>query len=339
MRDRSGPVIVEAMGLATVVGRVEDARDKAIESAKRTAVEMALGATIVGMTFADTREDDSKITRGFRDTSLSASSGFIDGYEQLDEGRGPSETYFVRIRARIVAEKIFDSYQAHLEAMGNPVFVIEAGGDRPLAERMTQFFTEKGFRIAEDAIEPDWRIVAKASYTEREHPTDGKSGVQCQLTLKLVNAGTGDVASGLSTDGKASDFLSGGIDAQKRRAVETAFKKCAPDIHKAINDSIVRMAREGRPVRIRIGGLDASRLGIDASTPSALQQRLEKLPGLRNPQVGVSNTWLTVELKSLVPSDLLGQLVASEACALVPNSRERLTRVAPNEIDIYLDPR
>ncbi len=338
-RDRSGPVIVEAMGIATIIGPVEDAKSKALDSAKRTAVEMALGATLVGMTFTSTEEDETKLTSKFCDMAFSATNGFIDSFETLDEREGPSKTYLIRIKATIVANKIFDSYRAHLQAMGDPVFVVDTGGDQPLTDRMTQFFTEKGFRIAEGVAEPDWRIVAQSTYTERAHPTDKKQGVQCQLALKLVNARTGDVASGISTDGKASDFQPGGLEAQKRRAVEMAFKKSADDLHNAINDSIVRMAREGRPVEIRIAGFDRAETGVDAAVPSALQQRLAGIPGLNAPRAGVKNGWVTITLKSLLPSDMLAGLVSSEARALLPECKERVTKVVTNEIEIYLDPK
>ncbi len=339
LKKSDGPIVVEAMGIATMSGPLEDAQQHATEAARTSAVEMALGVTLVGMTFSLSEEDDAGAREKFRSSAFTQSSGFIESYVVI--GEGPSDgrsSYWVRIRATVTPNKIFDNYRAHLRAIGDPTFAIDAAGDETLADRAQQFFTEKGFRVVDPTMSADWKIELKATYTPRTHPTNGAEGVQCVLGFRLKNSRTGELFGGVKTDGRASDFRAGGAERQRARVAELAFKNASEEVHKAINDSIVQLAREGRTVMIRIGGFDRDNRGVDPSIPEQLQARLATLPGVRAPSVGVTNGWLTVELKSLIPSDALAPLVASDACALLAHSTPKLTKVELNEIEIYVDP-
>jgi hypothetical protein len=95
---------VETQGLAAVVdGDVPAARDRALDDAKRKAVEQVAGAHVSA----------TSVTESFElveDRILSRASGFVKRYEVLDEVR-EGDVYRVRIQAEVDAASLVDDLE------------------------------------------------------------------------------------------------------------------------------------------------------------------------------------------------------------------------------------
>jgi len=333
--DRTKPVVVEVLGVGD--GPPAEARARARESAIQSAIDMVMGVTLVGMTFSMEEEGDAGTKSQFRNAAFSSTSGFIDNMEEIDSGKD-GETYWVRFRVTVIANKIFENYDAHLKVLGNPVFGIDSGDDLPLYQIASEFFAGKGLSLVESGGRCDWTIRLRSNYTARSYPGDSsRTGVQCSIAVQILNARTGVVEAGIASDGRASDFGGGGESRQRELALQKAFAGCGDKLHKALNDTIVKLAREGRPVEVRIQGLSGEDGSIDAGAPSRVQEAVGRLPGIRDPRVEVEAGSLVLKLQSLLPADLLAELVANEVCAIHAGASHGVRKISSGEIELQIE--
>ncbi len=120
-------VVVE--GVAAVVdGDVPIARDRALDDAKRKAVEQVAGTEIRSRT----------VTESFQlveDEILARASGFVEAHRILDEAR-EGDVYRVRIEARVHAEALAEDLSALLGSKPRVIVLVaeqNIGSDRPEA--------------------------------------------------------------------------------------------------------------------------------------------------------------------------------------------------------------
>ncbi len=303
-----GALEVEATGIAMIEGGNQAAaQEKALEVAKRTALEMAMGASMVGLSVLD--RDDSSET--FRQTCFSTTEGSLANFRVLSEGADGS-CYRVRIRAVVQQGKLMESYRSHLRSMGDPVFCIDGSGNETIQSMANSFFEEKGFRIKEGR-ECNWIIRFKPTFTEREDPANNsRTGFQCLINAQLENSQTGEVSADVGATARGFSSMNGGEQVQRRKSAEMAFKNMKAELHKKIEDTIMRLAREGRPITVEIRGLS----GEDGAT-TRLTDALALRPGINDAKVNLRpDGTIVVELKSVLASDLVGRFVGADACNL-----------------------
>ena len=301
------PLEVEASGIALIENDNEAAaKERATESAKRTALEMAMGATVIGLSVMDS--DDS--TETFRQTCFSNTEGSLERYSVLSEGRD-GNSYKIKILGTINPGKLLDNYRAHLRSIGDPVFCIDACGDPNIQAAANAFFQDKGFRVQEGAG-CTWTIRMKPTFIQREDPQDNaRNGFQCLIDAQLVNVRSGEVFANAGATAKGFSSMNGGPDVQRRKAAELAFKNMKTELHKKIEGTILRLAREGRPVTIEVRGIGA----VDGVT-TKLQEALAIRPGINDPVVSLRDGTVTIQLKALVQNDLVAKFVGADACAM-----------------------
>jgi hypothetical protein len=91
------------------------------------------------------------------------------------------------------------------------------------------------------------------------------------------------------------------------------------ELHKKIEDTIMRLAREGRPITVEIRGLSGED-GATTRLPDALALR----PGINDAKVNLRpDGTIVVELKSVLASDLVGRFVGADACNLAKAAGSR----------------
>lgn len=93
------PTVVEATGEAAIVnGDKAMAKERAVQSALRNAVEQALGTVVV----SDTETKDFQL---MKDQILTSSTGYVSGYDVL-EAKEDAGTMVVKVRAKVGKEQL-----------------------------------------------------------------------------------------------------------------------------------------------------------------------------------------------------------------------------------------
>lgn len=112
------PQTVEIEGVAAVVNNdIGMARDKAIDDAKRKAVEQVAGTTV----------SSESITQNFQlveDKIYSRASGFVKSYQIASEFKDADGTYHVKIKATVDAGKIADNLDQLFKAKPRVIVLI-----------------------------------------------------------------------------------------------------------------------------------------------------------------------------------------------------------------------
>lgn len=328
-------VTVESLGVAPLRGGDEQAEVLATAAAKQEALEMVMGVSLSGYSFALRDEEEAKSKDVFRQAVFATTSGCIEGFTVLSKGRSGATTFAVRIRADVSPGKLLDNYRAHLEAIGSPRFAVRAGADAALRGLAEQHFLDKGFRILRGDDTPDWTIELDPTYTQRQHPVRAtEQGVQCALAVRVRNHATGELLAGVQTAGDASDFQPGGEARQKARAGAKAFRGAAPDLEKQLADGICRLAREGREVHLVVATPDE---GLpDAAVLDQLQERWRALPGVRLVRVATEGGRVLLVLRSPLRSASLPAFFAEDLAAIWPGHEARVEALGDTRIDLRM---
>jgi len=120
----AGGTQVESTGLGAITyNDIPAARDRALDDAKRKAVEFVLGTMID----AQTRVENYQV---MEDRILSWTRGYVRNYKILSEGKTAADMYEVKMLATVDqanVEKDFEAVQNLLQSMGNPrvMFLID----------------------------------------------------------------------------------------------------------------------------------------------------------------------------------------------------------------------
>lgn len=140
---------VKAEGMATIIdSRMDIARDKALDNAQRNAVEKVMGVMVSSS--SEVENYQLKVDR-----ILSESSGFIDGYHIVSEGRN-GDLYSVTIEADIGMGKLKDRMMAMNLIMARKskprimiVFNRQTPGAFVAEAALTRCFLDKGFKLVD----------------------------------------------------------------------------------------------------------------------------------------------------------------------------------------------
>ncbi|MBM4247700.1 MAG: hypothetical protein FJ148_28585 [Deltaproteobacteria bacterium] len=328
-------VTVESLGVAPLRGGDEQAEVLATAAAKQEALEMVMGVSLSGYSFALRDEEEAKSKDIFRQAMFATTSGCIERFAVLSKGRSGATMFAVRIRADVSPGKLLDNYRAHLEVIGSPRFAVRAGADAALRGLAEQHFLAKGFRILRGDDTPDWTIELDPTYTQRQHPARvAEQGVQCALAVRVRNQATGELLAGVQTAGDASDFQPGGEARQKARACAKAFRGAAPDLEKQLADGICRLAREGREVHLVVATPDEQM--PDTAVLDQLQERWRTLPGVRLVRVAAEGGRVLLVLRSPLRSASLPAFFAEDLAAIWPGHDARVEALDDTRIDLRM---
>jgi hypothetical protein len=187
----------------------------------------------------------------------------------------------------------------------------------------------KGMRFVDEQGAADWILELEPVFTPRTHPArPNVAGMQCTMQVKIRNRTSGEYMASVATSGNASDFLSGGQDAQRIRSAQKALQQAMPALEKAIQDSIVRQAVEGRRMTMTVSyGPSLGSLPV-AQDLERLAARMGRLPVLTNLRVQTEESAIRFEFQSLVATPTLLKLLEDALCATRKGTRMELLQTS-----------
>lgn len=150
---------IHADGMASITGnRVDIARDRAIDSAQRNAVERVVGVMVSGSTEVENFQVKM-------DRILSESNGFISSYRVVKEERS-GDTYEVTLDAVVETGRLKDRLEAIQLIMARKskprlmiLFSEQAQKDAIAEAAMTKYFLSQGFKLVDAGMARKQRDV------------------------------------------------------------------------------------------------------------------------------------------------------------------------------------
>jgi hypothetical protein len=315
--DADGTTTVTAVGMAVI--RNDDipaARGQAVQQAQREALEKVIGMVVVGLTQAN-RESGGH--QQFRESVFSNTEGFIEDWEAVEGSDGPiGDHYRIVIQAIVTPNKLYDNYRTHLQSMGDPTFAVQ-GGEKEVRERLQQFFRDKGFRIVEG--KSDWVIEIASSFrTKPDRKNPARTVTLLDMSFQMRNTATGHIIGPVEGPRRFNSRLTDPTSA-RREALDKGFAKWKDILHKKINDEIVRMAREGRPVKISFADWP-----VDIDTTTQFEALLQTLPGVNGITRSINDGDLVFEIRYVGDAAFLqGMIVETSRSVLSDELMDQLT--------------
>jgi hypothetical protein len=237
---------IVAEGVAALSGNLANVRDAAIEDACRRAVEQAVGSTIGAESVARNYEL-------IYDKILSRCTGYIGGYEVVDEWR-KAELYHIKIKATVKTTDIDNdliSIDLLLNRKNRPrvMFVTDeeyidlfsADEQQPAVLNKTetvliQAFLGKGFRVVDSdtvraGIERDAAIKAIEGDDKAAQLIGREFSAEVVIISKAVASNLGNIAGSMMTSGSANITARAvEVDTGRVLFVESSSRKAAdPD--------------------------------------------------------------------------------------------------------------
>lgn len=287
---------VEAMGLSTIrAGNLSEARIDAMASARRNAVEHAMGVTIVAT--GQVRNLDPGSAR-FK--NLSHSLGEVLRSKVLAEGQEGS-FYKIKIAALVTAADFSKELGKYMAAIGNPLFYVDRSSGDELADEFSIFFKDLGFKLTGNPREADYYIRLRSKFIDRKHPLRGTFGTQLQLTVEVIDPINEKVLLVQRNNPSAStNFLS---DPDRRRQIvsERALLSMEKTLREKVSKMVADMVQNGREIEVCIRGGDK----LGDSLIDHVSDQLEWIPGTSQAQGSSSFGAVTFNLRYLGSMDLL----------------------------------
>lgn len=208
----------EAIGVGTInYGDVAAARDRALDDAKRKAVENVLGIVID----SETRVENYQMVD---DRILSWTQGYIRNYQIVNEGKQADNTYQVRIQATVDQanlQKDATAVQNLIQSMGNPrvMFLIDEQNIGESFERYHYFdvnMTASETAMMNKFLEKNFQVVDPGTIRQNKERDavmaaingDAKAaaGIAASLDAEVVITGKAiaKVATGINLGGMKS---------------------------------------------------------------------------------------------------------------------------------------
>jgi hypothetical protein len=287
---------VEALGLAEVRdGKLQVARENAMASARRNAVEHAMGVTVVAT--GQVRNLDPNSAR-FK--NLSHSLGEVLRSKVLAEGQEGS-FYKIKIAALVTAADFSKELGKYMAAIGNPLFYVDRSSGDELGDEFSIFFKDLGFKLTGNPREADYFIRLRSKFIDRKHPLRGTFGTQLQLTVEVIDPINEKVLLVQRNNPSAStNFLS---DPDRRRQIvsERALLSMEKTLREKVSKMVADMVQNGREIEVCIRGGDK----LGEPLLNHVSDQLEWIPGTSQAQGSSSFGAVTFSLRYLGSMDLL----------------------------------
>ncbi len=238
------PGTVGAVGIAVISGnRLDQAKQAAVNSALRSAVEQVLGTVLAANTQV---QDNEKI----KACVFAHTSGFVDQYRILEE-KQEAGNYQVTLIASVQKEKLLDSYRAYMQSFGDPKFFL-ATHNKELYLTFSEFFTGLGLKLSREQQNADYIINAFGEFQRLKHPINATPGIQLSLWIRIYDAKSNQELLSQKNDPRKAAVFHGSESRQVELTTEKAFAQIKQPLHEAINKMIGKMITSGRPVRVVI---------------------------------------------------------------------------------------
>jgi len=249
----AGQERIRTEGVATIVNdRVDIARDRAIDSAQRNAVERAVGVMISSST--EIENFQVKIDR-----ILSESKGFITSYKIVKERR-EGDIYEVTIDAVVETGRLknrLEAVQLIMARKSKPRLMILFNGqdqkDAIAEAAMARYFMEQGFKLIDSEIarkNRDVQILDASADRQRMTSVAQRHGAEVLILGRVEVAGKsfkmGDVevqssevaVSGKVVNGDTGEILASGSKSRKGE-FKTVTESTAIDLAKQMKEEIL----------------------------------------------------------------------------------------------------
>lgn len=309
----NGQKYVDAQGIAAIIDNdIGAARDRALEDARRKAVENVVGVLV----------DSETLVENFQlvsDKIYSQSAGYICG-EEITNERQDEYNYYVTIHACVAQGNLEDNLLAIgicLRRLENPRTMLmiaeqnvgqrdyhgwwDRGSDLSIVEqKLMEAFNEKGFPLIDPNVaggnirvtkaiggEPDpndavkvgksfnaeYVVIGKATATCREKDQYGFYSCYANITTRIVKVDTGRIFGSASASGKSAH-----IEEHESgvRALKKAAEELAPELIKKITQRCEKETTGGNEFKLTLSGV---------SSISALSNFIKDMENIR----GVEN--------------------------------------------------
>ncbi len=320
--------LVYAIGIAMVVGvRVDEARENALNVARRDAVEQVLGTMIA----ATTQVQNLDL---IREKIYANAIGFVDSYRVVGEEQ-LKETYRIEIEASVSRNRMFECYSAMLKTMSDPQFFIDSRDDEELYQRFSDFFAELGFKITTVRSDASYIIQLQGKFSPVKHPANKREGTQLSLWVQMVDPNTQQMLFTLKNDPRQAAVFIGDESRQHDLCVNMAFQQMRTPLHEKINAIIVKMAQSGRTVRLRFQGISDTL----ANHVPDIARIVEDFPGVFSSsyRMDMTNMFLDFNLTYAGRTETLSELLLNSMRQQLPATfQPTLNSITPNEIILNL---
>jgi hypothetical protein len=287
---------VEAVGLAAVRnGQIQTAREDAMASARRNAVEHAMGVTVVATGQVKNLDPNSASFKNF-----SMSLGEVLRSKVLAEGQ-EGVFYKIKIAALVTSADFSRELGKYMTAIGNPLFYVDRSSGDELGDEFSVFFKDIGFKITTNPREADYFIRLRSKFLDRKHPLRGTTGTQLQLTLEIIDPFNEKVLLVERNNPRASTNFLSDPDRRRQLVSEKALLSMENSLREKVGKMIADMVQNGREIEVSFRGGDK----LGQPLLDYVSDQLEWIPGTSNPQGSVSLGTLNFKLRYLGSMDLL----------------------------------
>ena len=267
-------------------GKVEPARQRALEDSFRNAVRKILGTMVTAESYTQNAIsiDDSIVTKA---------KGYIKTYDILREQKD-KESILLKVKVILSIEPIKDDLTAMkilIDAMGNPriVLLIDEDGQETIShsyavEQITKIFTKNGFNCVDpfstgnitekeilnafekgdffgldsDKLKADILMLGKGRVENITNiEISGLIGCIVNLDIKVIRTETGKIVTEQST-------RINGVGANRESAYKNAFSKAGEDISDLLIDEIIKAwgssLLNGRDISLEVSVDDYTKL-------------------------------------------------------------------------------
>ncbi len=250
-----GSTQVEAVGLGAITyNDIPAARDRALDDAKRKAVEYVLGTVID----AETRVENYQV---MEDRILSWTRGYVRTYRILHEGKSGDDIYEVKVLATVDQASMtrdVEAVQNLIQSMGNPrvMFIIDEQNIGATQDRYHYFqvdvtvsettlmnkFLEKSFQVVDPAVVRQNRERdAVVAAINGDPKAAAAIGAALEAEVVVTGKAMAKVATGINLGGMKScqaSLTARVIDADVGTVIATASKTAAyPHIDELVGGS------------------------------------------------------------------------------------------------------
>jgi hypothetical protein len=140
------------------------------------------------------------------------------------------------------------------------------------------------------------------------------------MSFQMRNTATGHIIGPVEGPRRFNSRLTDPTSA-RREALDKGFAKWKDILHKKINDEIVRMAREGRPVKISFADWP-----VDIDTTTQFEALLQTLPGVNGITRSINDGDLVFEIRYVGDAAFLqGMIVETSRSVLSDELMDQLT--------------
>lgn len=243
--------VVEAEGMAPVVGDLEGARKTALGEAMKNALALVVGVYV---------SQDALVSKAvlIDDSITSRSEGYIEKYETLKEWRD-GDFYKTRIRAHVRKEDLsakLRTLESEPQKLGNPVIGFEIAESADSKPQQTSYaelelknrFIEAGFITGEkDKADILIKGEAQTSFNTREG-LGGFVSYRAGISVSAVKRGSQETLASLQES-------AGGIDLNDAAAARVSLINAAKKAADPLKEKVLKALRERSIVRLNLANV------------------------------------------------------------------------------------